>query len=179
MIDYFLHIYLYVHNNTSIKLIRQISEGAKSSQRGGQTDPRGDPTIPEVGGQTRPSLARVHRPLRKFVQSSTHLGKEKYMQHGKFWERETQFWIKIKSLYHREIRRRRTPSLQQPIDAVIFYFSPSIANSCWCFLFSRTNFFFPDCFLVLADRTAHGSYRVLLSQDDFPFSQIVFHLFRL
>lgn len=76
-----MRIYMYVHNNTSIKLIRQISEGAKSSQR---------------GGQTKPSPAGVQDLLESLCRESTHLGKEKNVQHRKFSEGEASFWIKIK-----------------------------------------------------------------------------------
>ena len=34
--------------------VTEISERAKASQRGGQTDPRGDPAIPELGDQPNP-----------------------------------------------------------------------------------------------------------------------------
>lgn len=66
---------------------------------------------------------------------------------------------------------------EQLIRAVHFYFSPATANR-RCFLFSLTNFIYPDRFPIPAIGTAGRSYRFLLSQDVSPFFQIIFHLFR-
>lgn len=74
--------------------------------------------------------------------SSAYFRKEKYVLHRKCSEREASFWIKIKLfLYHKEMRRHRIPLLQQPINAVNFWFSPGIANRCWCFPSGQFLFF--------------------------------------
>lgn len=55
---------------------------------------------PESGRTNRTFPSKGPRSLRKFVQSSACIGKEKYMHHRKFSEKEASFWIKMKSFLY-------------------------------------------------------------------------------
>lgn len=57
----------------------------------------------------------------------------------------------------------------------VFHLGQPVDDDVFCSF--RTIFTFPDCFPVPAVRTAHGSYRFLLSQDVFSFFQTIFHHF--